>query len=107
MWYQNGEVHRDNDKPAVVCEEFQRGKLRRDNDKPAYIESNGNQIWYQHGELHRDGSKPAAIWYEMQTWYQHGEQISAINRQLLHAMYHACIAPIAHTICILIVFVIL
>jgi hypothetical protein len=41
-WYQNGERHRDGDRPAEVC-------------------ANGDKYWYQHGELHRDGGKPAKI----------------------------------------------
>ena len=41
-WYKNGELHRDNDKPAIIW-------------------SNGQKEWYKNGKRHRDGDKPAVI----------------------------------------------
>jgi len=77
-WYQNGQLHRDNDKPAVIYsnngkkEWYQNGKLHRNNDlrvhsehvptpygdgdftSAAIIWSDGSQFWYKNGQLHRD-----------------------------------------------------
>ena len=49
-WFQNGKLHRDNDKPARILSDgdkhwFQNGVLHRDNDKPAIIYSNGDKHW--------------------------------------------------------------
>src|ERR1700722_5431120 len=50
-WYQNGNLHRDNDQPAIICpngdrEWYQNGNLHRDNDQPAAIYSSGTRHWY-------------------------------------------------------------
>ena len=37
------------------------GQLHRDNDLPAVTRPGGYQAWYQHGQLHRGGGKPAVI----------------------------------------------
>ena len=65
-WYQNGFKHRDNDSPAVIDhygtqEWYQHGVLHRDNDLPAAISSNGTISWFQNGQLHRDNDLPAVI----------------------------------------------
>ena len=39
-WYRNGELHRDDDNPAVV-------------------RANGTKYWGKNGKLHRDDDKPA------------------------------------------------
>jgi len=52
MWYQNGELHRDYDLPAVV-------------------EENGTKMWYQHGVLHRD-QFAAIIAPKYQEYYKNG-----------------------------------
>ena len=41
-WYQNGQLHRDHDLPAIVTK-------------------NGDQIWYQLGKKHRDHDLPAIM----------------------------------------------
>ena len=56
VFYKNGEIHRDNDLPAVV--------------------DPNNETWYQNGLIHRDGGA-AIIFYELgrpvqQFWLQHG-----------------------------------
>lgn len=53
-WYKNGEVHRDNDLPAVVFKDgekqwWQNGKLHRENG-PAVICENGNKQYHLNGE---------------------------------------------------------
>ena len=54
VWYQNGQRHRDGDRPADIW-------------------ADGSQAWYQNGQLHRDGDQPAIIWDDgSQQWYQNG-----------------------------------
>ena len=43
MYYKDGELHRDGDKPAIIC-------------------SNGTKTYWKNGERHRDGDKPAVIY---------------------------------------------
>ena len=76
-WFQNGEIHRDNDLPAITYHNgdlfwCQNGRIHRDNDLPAAI-LNGNQFWYQNGLKHRDNDLPAVIRENGdQEWYQLG-----------------------------------
>ncbi len=61
-WYKNGELHRDNDKPAVIWADgsltwYKNGKLHRDNDKPAIIYANGSEYWYTDGLRYTPKSK--------------------------------------------------
>lgn len=74
---QEGEIHRDNDKPALIryldgcihCEAwYQNNKLHREGDLPALIEYNNghiiNQKWYIHDVPSRiDCNKPTVITY--------------------------------------------
>ena len=53
-WYKEGELHRDNDKPAIVCAYggkywYKEGLKHRDNDLPAIIYASGDQHWYKEG----------------------------------------------------------
>ena len=53
-WYKDGEVHRDNDQPALIWESgrqcwYKNGKQHRDNNKPAIIWADGNKLWYKNG----------------------------------------------------------
>jgi hypothetical protein len=41
-WYQNGELHRDGDAPAVIV-------------------ANGTKYWYQHGLKYRESGPPIII----------------------------------------------
>jgi len=66
FWYFLGEIHRDNDQPAVTQVDgtqfwFQYGKYHRDGDKPAIVYPNGRQEWYSNGVYHRDDGKPAVV----------------------------------------------
>ena len=59
FWYKNGQLHRDNDLPAIIYPSgiqywCQNGKFHRDGDLPAMIDSKGNRAWYKEGKLHRD-----------------------------------------------------
>ena len=77
-WYRHGKLHRDGDMPAIVHSDgsqewYQHGELHRDNDLPAVIRPSGSQKWYQHGMLHRDGDMPAIVSpNNYEMWYQHG-----------------------------------
>lgn len=79
-WFQNGELHRDDDQPAVEWATgtklwYQHGELHRDNDQPAMEWANGNKEWYQHGEMHRDNDRPAVEWANGdKEWWQHGKR---------------------------------
>lgn len=80
VWHnEDGEIHRDGDKPAriayflvddkpvIVAETWmQHGEIHRDGDKPAKIcrTIDGNRTvmsWFQHGKYHREGDKPAYV----------------------------------------------
>jgi hypothetical protein len=66
QWFKNGVLHRDNDKPAFICEVnygaekscwYIDGKLHRDNNKPAIVLCENNVItvkeWYINGECYK------------------------------------------------------
>jgi antitoxin component YwqK of YwqJK toxin-antitoxin module len=81
LWYKDGLLHRDDDKPAIIYVGgdklwFQNGKLHRDGDKPAGIHEDSTiKEWYQNGECHRDGDKPAVIHSDgYKEWYKNGER---------------------------------
>jgi antitoxin component YwqK of YwqJK toxin-antitoxin module len=77
-WYKNGEIHRDNNLPAIITSDgsqcwYQNGEIHRDNNLPAIITSDGTQCWYQNGEIHRDNNLPAIITSDgTQQWYKNG-----------------------------------
>lgn len=65
-WFKDGELHRDNDLPAVIHingtqKWYQNGKLHRNNDLPAIIYADGQEVWFQNGKLHRDNDLPAVV----------------------------------------------
>jgi hypothetical protein len=66
IWFDNGEIHRDGDMPAIVGRDgkamwCQHGKLHRDGDEPAVVGFDEGAMWYQHGKLHRDHGRPAVV----------------------------------------------
>ena len=77
-WYQNGQLHRDNDLPAIIYANgekvwYQNDQIHRDNDLPAVIYVDGSQFWCQNGQLHRDNDLPAIIHIDgRQSWYKNG-----------------------------------
>jgi hypothetical protein len=79
-WLQNGEIHRDNDLPAIIRWNgekiwYQNGEIHRDNDLPAIINANGNQYWCKNGKLHRDNDLPVVIFSDgSQFWFKNGLQ---------------------------------
>ena len=79
-WYKDGELHRDNDLPAIEHslgnQWFINGERHRDNDKPAIEYTNGGREWYVNGELHRDNGKPAIEYASgCKEWYDHGTRV--------------------------------
>jgi hypothetical protein len=54
IWYKNGEYHRDNDLPAVICHSKQKS------------------YWYKNGKLHRENSLPAIVSPHISKWYRPG-----------------------------------
>ena len=55
IWFFNGRLHRENDKPAVIYpEEYQawyfNGRRHREDDKPARIYGDGTQEWWTNGK---------------------------------------------------------
>lgn len=64
LWYDEGEIHRDGDKPARISESGiwewrKRGRTHRDGDKPALIGlPPGKGTWYKDGRICREGNKP-------------------------------------------------
>lgn len=72
-WLLNGELHRDNDLPALEMPVFRAPPviLPKDDDDfdPATAPAPPliRREWYQHGVLHRDGDLPARQWFEYGT----------------------------------------
>jgi len=83
IWYNHGEIHRDNGKPArleyypsgEVMDSYwyKHGKIHRDNDLPAienywdksksFIGQSSMLYWYKDDKLHRDNGMPALLHY--------------------------------------------
>lgn len=84
-WYRCGQLHRDNDLPAVTGVNglrcwYNRGDLHRDDDKPAIIRANGSRYWYSKDMLHRGDGLPAIIYADgAQRWYFHDRQLRATS----------------------------
>ena len=80
-WYKSGQLHRDNDLPAVSYHDGQgykewrkNGQLYRDNDLPAIERGFGTKEWYKNGQLHRDNDLPAIERPEgTKAWYKNGQ----------------------------------
>jgi hypothetical protein len=94
-WYKNGELHRDNDMPAVIdyrhrVEYYRNGRLHRDGDNPAYID-NGEVFYYKDGILHRDNDEPAVISRDERGYYKNGNQYTptryVVAKVLNYAFY--------------------
>lgn len=78
-WYKNGNLHRDDDLPALISLNgtyeswYKNGNLHRDNDLPAIIFSNGGKKWYKNGVLDRDNDLPSVISSNgSKYWYKSG-----------------------------------
>lgn len=77
IWYHQGLIHRDYG-PALIfgCgdkEWYKHGQLHRDNDLPAVIWNNGKDLrWFQNGNLHRIGAA-ASIHNELEEYFFDGK----------------------------------
>jgi antitoxin component YwqK of YwqJK toxin-antitoxin module len=79
-WYKNGQLHRDNDLPAVISSKgsyeswYKNGNLHRDNDLPAVMSlKSAYRCWYKNGKLHREKDLPAVIISNgSKYWYKSG-----------------------------------
>ena len=55
---------------------YKHGELHRDNDLPAIVYLHGGKQWWQNGERHRDNDLPAIVWANGdKEWYQNGKCI--------------------------------
>lgn len=84
-YYKNGIITRENDLPAFTVSSpleifsanmwYQQGELHRDEDKPAII-SGDIKEWYQRGERHRDVDKGPALYTgpDYYEWWEHGKR---------------------------------
>lgn len=87
IWQKNGNVHRDDDLPAMISKNVKRwfinGKLHREIG-PAIETTSGTKMWYRNGQRHRE-DKPAIENEDGSTeWFINGQklsqqQINAIN----------------------------
>jgi hypothetical protein len=68
QYYLFGKLNSVYDQPAIVSINhsimiwYRNGLIHRDNDKPAYVCANGYNAWIQNGKIHRPNNKPARIW---------------------------------------------
>jgi len=78
-WFYQGELHRDDDKPAVTYKNgrqmwYKHGMLHRDGNEPAYIHPNGARAWHTDGKKHREDG-PAVIKKDgTKEWWLNGER---------------------------------
>ena len=87
-WLQNGQYHRDGDKPAYINVDgtlywYQNGLIHRDGDKPAIIRANGRLEWYQKYQRHRICG-PAVIYHSALEWWINGQEITQDVRTWLN-----------------------
>lgn len=81
-YYINGQLHRENDEPAMIMSDGSVeyricGERHREGDKPARVSAKGSELYYIKGALHRDFDKPAVIRKRSDKiwkceWYQNG-----------------------------------
>ena len=80
-WYQNGNLHREEDLPAIEYTDgsqqwYKEGKLHREGDLPSVYYADGTKGWYKEGKLHREGGLPAIEWNGGdKEWYYEGEKL--------------------------------
>jgi hypothetical protein len=78
-WRVNGNLHRDNDLPAVECTNgdkfwYVNGKFHRENDLPAIEYSDGSKSWYINGKRYRNNDLPAIEHTDgSKCWYVNGK----------------------------------
>ena len=56
------------------------GEIHRENDKLAVIWANGRKSWYKNGQIHRNKDMPAIVWADGgKEWYKNGKFIKRIS----------------------------
>jgi hypothetical protein len=93
VWYKNGDIHRDGDKPAVIGDKeqhwYKEGLLHRSDDKPAVIDGY-YRGWFRNGLRHRTGDKPAVIDRNMVLYYENGNfHRTGDKPAVIHVGYNA------------------
>ena len=79
LWFFNGRLHREGDKPALIDSYgnqywYFNGKYHRENNKPAIVESDKYQAWFLNDKRHRENG-PARIWSdEGKEWFLNDKQ---------------------------------
>lgn len=79
-WYKDGELHRENDLPAIEGGKggkawYQHGKLHRIG-KPAIQFPDASEEWWINGLLHREDGPAFVVPNENEEYYLHGEQLT-------------------------------
>jgi hypothetical protein len=79
-YYKYGNRHSYNDVPSLDLGDmklwYHNGKLHRDNDKPAVEHENDSREWYFNNMRHRDNDQPAVILPDGRLeYYIYGEQV--------------------------------
>ena len=74
QWYLNGELHRDNDLPAVeyadgTKEWWFNGEVHRENGLPAIEYVDGRKEWWLNGMVHRENGLPAVERADGSKWW--------------------------------------
>lgn len=93
--------HRDDDLPAAVTPTtefwYQNGKMHRENDKPAYIykkdgngKTQGLMQWRRHGRFYREHG-PSEIAWSVASSGKRTEQYRYINNALVHRLNGAAL----------------
>jgi len=86
-WYISGKLGRLSNKPTIIfpkeCGDdihyHRLGELHRDDDQPAIIQADGTMHWYQYGNLHRTQG-PSRIYPDGRCeWYNNGVHITSIT----------------------------
>ena len=84
-WYHNGNIHRDNDQPAIITKKGAKiwvtnGKIHRDKNPaiivPKYHDRNGKvetSVWFENGNPHRDDDEPTVDSDLCGMWYKNGK----------------------------------
>ena len=82
LYYLDGKLHRENDKPAIEWADgtkswwYRKGQHHRENDKPAVEWAHGTKEWWYKGQLHRENGKPAVEGVDgMKEWWVNGKRI--------------------------------
>lgn len=65
-WTKHERIHRDRDKPAIVCSNGMRlwlkdGLLHREGDKPVVVYPDGSMVWREIGSSSRKSGRPIII----------------------------------------------